>query len=112
MFGLSDLEERGLFRTHASVLRLQLDVARSDGTSLEIKSNYKLMFKTTYFGRSSALVLQQLLADFAQVFFGEDEADVANDVRKQALELRVLVQVSANGFADHRVLAHDDFTVT
>ncbi|KAL3201853.1 hypothetical protein MRX96_042768 [Rhipicephalus microplus] len=58
-------------------------------------------------GRRLHLVVDDLLAHLSQVFLGEDETDVALDVRQQLLQGRVVVQVSADGLADHGVLAHE-----
>lgn len=77
------------------------------------KQESGLIVKTNaYLCRSAALVLQQFLSNLSQIFFGEDEANVADDIRQQVLELRILLEMITDCLADHGVLAHYDFAVT
>ena len=64
------------------------------------------------FNKTDSFVFQQLLSDVGQIFIGEHEANVADDVRQQLLELWVFRHVAFDGLADHRVLAHQDVSMT
>lgn len=59
------LEERSLLRSQSSVLRRNDDISGRNGSSP---------------GRSTDLILQQLLAHLPQITVGKDEANVSLDV--------------------------------
>ena len=61
------LEEGSLFGSQRGGNGLDKHILGSHGTGL---------------GRSWLLIGQQFVANFWQVFFGEDEADILNDVRQ------------------------------
>lgn len=94
---LKSLEERGLFWSHSSVLWWKLDVAWSDGTSL---------------GWGSFTVFQKLGADFSEIFLGENESDVLDDVWQQLLKGWILSEVSTKSLTDHGVLSHKDLSMS
>lgn len=56
----------------------------------------------------SDLVLLEFLADERQVLLGEHEADVLEDVRQELLQVRVLLELTADGLLHHGVLTHQD----
>jgi len=87
------LEERSLLGSQSSVLRWDDDVPWSNSAGP---------------GRSSHLVLQNLLPHFAQVPVGKDEADIATNVGHQFFQRRVVLEVPLDGLPHHRVLAHED----
>ena len=57
---------------------------------------------------SRYLVAGELLSDGREVLLGEDEADVLEDVRQEALKVGVLLQLAADGLLHHGVLAHEN----
>ncbi|KAB8596072.1 hypothetical protein FH972_025783 [Carpinus fangiana] len=79
------LEERGLAGLHASVAGRDEDIAGGDGTGTG--------------GRSDA-VGQDLLADLLELAVGEDEADVALDVRKKRSVLGGVTDEALESTAD------------
>ena len=90
------LEEGRLAGLHASVAGGDSDI---------------LGRKSTSTSRRSDLVRSDDVADFLKVARGEDETNVALDVREETLELRVLSEDGTESTADHGVLAHDDDTL-
>ncbi|KAI9166980.1 tRNA (guanine-N(7)-)-methyltransferase non-catalytic subunit trm82 [Paramyrothecium foliicola] len=113
------LEERGLTRLHTGVASGNPDVGGSEGTST---------------GRGGDTVGQDLVTDLLKVGVGEDETDVALDVRQEALVLgsienegpegttnlvktrlaadRTLAGCICRAVAYHGVLAHQDNSLT
>ena len=91
------LEERGLFRTHTSILGRYFDVKGSKSTSL---------------GRGFDPVVRNHVPDGDKVFLCENKPDVALDVVQQAFQLGVVDQVTADGLAHHGVLAHENNSMT
>ena len=87
------LEERGLLGAEPGVLGGHDDVQGRESTGLS---------------GGPDLVGQEVVADGDELFLGEDEADVAPDVREQPLEVGVVLQVAPDGLAHHGVLAHED----
>jgi len=85
------LEERCLTRLHTGVSSWDEDVVGGEGTGS---------------GRGSDLVGEDKVSDLLQVSLGEDETDVALDMREELLELRVVGQSTTKGTSDHGVLAH------
>lgn len=69
------LEERGLAGLHTGVSGRNPDIVGGDGTGT---------------GRGPDTVLEDLVADLLQVAVGEDETNVALDVRQETLVLRRL----------------------
>ena len=57
------------------------------------------------------LVGQQQVTDNGQVLVGEDEPDVATDVGHKGINLRVLIQNSAQTLADESVFTHQNFSL-
>lgn len=87
------LEERGLAGFHSGVTGGDGDVQGSEGTGTS---------------GGSDLVGSDQVTDLLEVRGGEDETNVAADVRKELLELGVLIEDGTEGTANHGVLAHDD----
>lgn len=87
------LEERGLAGLHTSVSGGNPDIDGGNGTST---------------GRGSDLVGQDLVTDVLQVTVGEDETNVALDVRQETLVLGGVVDEGTEGTANHGVLSHQD----
>ena len=54
------------------------------------------------------LVIFNDFTDVIQVFFGENEPDVATDVGQDFFQLWVLLKVSSDCLPDGSILAHDD----
>ena len=44
--------------------------------------------------------------DDGELLLGEDKAHVVLDMRQNALQIRILLQMAPDGLAHHRVLAH------
>merc|ERR1712045_874703 len=88
---VKSLEERGLLRTHTSVLGSNHDRNGSNGASLS---------------RGSNLVVQDDLTDLSEIFLGEHKSNISLDVGKQFLKCWVVLKMSTDGFAHHCVLAH------
>ena len=87
------LEEGGLARLHASVSSWNDDIDRRDSTST---------------GGSLDLVSGDDVTDFLEVARGEDEADVAPDMREETLVLGVLGENVSECTSDHGVLSHQN----
>ena len=79
------LEERSLTRFHTSVTSRDEHITWGDGTST---------------GRGSDTVGQDLVTGLLQVGVGEDETDVALDVREEALPLREVGNEGLDGTAN------------
>merc|ERR1719328_796347 len=94
---VKSLEERGLLRTHTSVLGSNHDGNGSNSTGL---------------GRGSNLVVHNDLTDLSEISLGEHEANISTDVRKKLLKSWVVLQMSTDGFAHHGVFAHEHLSVT
>ena len=78
---LKGLEETGLLRSQIGYLSRDSNVDGRNGTGTSGSSDLKAHL-SRHFGLCRAyLVLQQFIADGAQVFFGENEADVFVHVR-------------------------------
>merc|ERR1719414_2280382 len=88
------LEEGSLFGSQRGGNGLDKHILGSHGTGLS---------------RSWLLIGQQFVANFWQVFFGKDEADILNDVRQDLLKGRILIETTAKNFSHHRVFAHQHF---
>jgi len=82
--GLSGLETSGTSRDN--------NIIGSDGTSL---------------GGGTDLQGGDKLTDFAKILVGEDETDVAIEVREKVLTGGVLVDVLTDGLAHHGLLTHE-----
>lgn len=89
------LEERGLAWFHTGVSSGNGDINWSDGTSTS---------------RSSDTVCENLCSDFLEVALGEDESNVAFDVRKETLKSWEFVQESTDRTANHGVFTHENDT--
>ena len=85
------LEEGRFTRFHSSVSSWDEDVVGGEGTGS---------------GRCSDLVGEDEVSNVLQVTLGEDETNVALDMGKELLELRVVGQSTSKGTSDHGVLAH------
>ncbi len=48
------------------------------------------------------------IPDEGELLLGEDKAHVVLDVRQQALQIRILLQMAPDGLPHHCVLAHED----
>lgn len=79
------LEERGLSGLHTSVTGGDKDIQGSNGTGTS---------------RGSNSVGKDLLSDFFQVSVGEDEANIALDVRQKALIFWVIREEAFDGTAN------------
>lgn len=79
------LEERGLARFHTGVSSRDPDIGRGKGTSTS---------------RSGDLVGKDLVTDVLQVAIGEDETNVALDMRQETLVLGSLVEEDSQGSAN------------
>jgi hypothetical protein len=90
------LEERGLSGFHTSVTGGDVDIDGGDGSGS---------------GRGGDLVGNDDLSDLLQVGRGEDETDVASEVRHELLEVRELGQDASESSSDHGVLSHQHNTL-
>merc|ERR1712107_164563 len=90
---VQELEEGSLLGTHTGVLGGHSDIQWSQSTS---------------FSGSLDFVVQEHVSDGDEILLGEDETDVSPDVGEHQLELRVVGQMTTDGFAHHGILAHQD----
>jgi hypothetical protein len=75
------LEERRLFRSHARVLRRDAHINRGHRASL---------------GRRRFTILKQPVAHVRQIFFGEYEADIVDNIRQQSKQISHAYRVQTN----------------
>lgn len=93
---VQSLEEGGLARLHTGVAGRDEDILGCVGTGTRGGSDN---------------VRNDDLTDLLEVARGEDETDVALDVGKETLELRVLRENGAESAADHGILTHQNDTL-
>jgi len=91
------LEERGLSGFHTSVSCGNVDIGGSNGSSS---------------GGSSNLVGENLVADSLELGVGEDEADIALDVREETLIFWIIADEAFDSTTNHGVLSHQYDTLS
>ena len=86
---------------------------------IQIRANLAQLYTSQQFktrtkmkANSNLSVFQKLCTNVAEILFGENKSDITDNVGQKLFKVLICVQMATNGFPDHRVLAHQNFSVT